>query len=322
MATAQEFIDLIINNAIETANKNTTAVDEAAQNLTSIAGGYYFVPPDSTDKFAVSAIEPEIPDVDALTFQYEAQLDKLIKLLSDQLAGFFSKYYPLANDAFDEATAWMIDVITGGGTGINATIEAQLWQRNRDRILAETTSKRAQITAGYAAKGYFLPAGAMLKKQEEMDYAALAANGVNSTEVAKIQFDREIDTVKFAVDQAIRSRTMAMQAAAEYIRAVATAPASAIRAAEFTYDAKAKMMAAAATWYEARLDRDKIILNSKLAEMNSRDDIYKAQKTFAIQGDQVKASALTAAADAYARTAMAALSSLNSIVSSGINATA
>jgi len=79
-------------------------------------------------------------------------------------------------------------------------------------------------------------------------------------------------------------------------------------------------MAAAASFYGVRLDRDKIVLTSKLAEMESRDTIYRHRRDNATQNDQVKVQALAAAADVFARTASAALSSLNSIVSSATNA--
>ena len=61
-------------------------------------------------------------------------------------------------------------------------------------------------------------------------------------------------------------------------------------------------------------------LSSKLAEMNSVDDIYKHRRDNATRNDQVDVQALAAAADVFAKTAQAALMSLNSVVSATTNA--
>lgn len=316
----QDFITEIINNAITTANDQTDSASSAADTLIAQRAGIWLTPPTSQTGFSVTAVEPDIPTIADTTFVYEAELEKLIALLSNQLAGFFQTYYPLASDAFDEATSWLINTITNGGTGINADIEAQIWQRDRERIITDGRRASNQIQTGYAAKGWNLVPGAMLKKIDASLYNQAANSGVSSTTIAVEQFKTEIETIKFAITQAINSRMQAMQAAADYIRAIATTPDAAARVASLNTDVKAKMMSAASAWYEARLDRDKIILSSKLAEMNSRDDVFKLLKTNSTQSSEVDVRALASAADVFARTASAALSSLNSIVSTATNA--
>jgi hypothetical protein len=315
MATAAEIINQIIANAIATANSSTEAATEAANTLISSRAGVYIAPPNSLSGFTVAAVEPEIPEAENSTLVYDAELAKIIALLSGQLADFFALYYPLASDAFDEATAWLVNTITNGGTGINATVEDQIWQRDRERITIDTLRVKNQIATGFAAKGYSMVAGAMLRKMEEADYEGAGKIGVSSTTVAAKQMDTEIAMIQFSVEQAIKSRSMAMNAAADYIRAVATGPAAAAHAAELNTDVKAKMMAAAASWYGARLDRDKIVLQSKLAEMGSRDDIFKLLKTNDTANSQVDVQALSAAVDVLAKTAQAYLLGLNSVVS-------
>ena len=319
MPTAAETIDAIIANAIATANAQTVSATAAAEDLISSNAGMYIEPPNSLSGFSVEAIEPTIPDVADSTITYQAQLDKIIDMLTSQLAGFFATYYPLASDAFDEATAWLVNELTNGGAGVNAAVAAQLWQRDRENIIADTRRLKNQVVTGYAAQGYMLPAGAMLKKTERLDFEGAGRIGASSTAISVEQYKIEVETIKFAVEEALKSRGMAMQAAGDYIRAVATAPASALDVANINTDAKAKMMQAAASWYEARLDRDKIVLSSKLAELSSRDEIYKHRRSNATANSQVDVQALGSAADVYARTAAAFASSLNSIISSSLN---
>lgn len=319
MATPQEHIDAIIANAITTANTFTAEVDDAAQALIDITGGAWIPLPETDPEFTVSAIEPDIPTASDSIFTYEAQLEKLIKLLSDQLALFFTTYYPLDSDAFDEAQAWLVNVITNGGTGIDANIEAQVWQRARENVITDGRRAKNNVVTGYAAKNYFLPSGSMLKKLEESDFEQAAQNGVTATAIGAKQLEIEIETVKFAVGKAIDSRTMAMNAATDYLRAIASAPASAVSIAELTTDVQAKMMNATASFYRARLERDDIILRSKLAEVGADVDVWRTRKTNATATAGVDASALASASDAYARSASAALSSLSSVVSSSLN---
>ena len=314
MSAESDLIDGIIANAIAVADTNTTKASDAADALIASSAGAWYDTPSSDAGFDVSAIEPEIPDIADSKVEYETRLADIIALLRDQFADFFSTYYPLASDAFDEATAWLIDVITNGGTGVNTTVEDQIWQRDRERRTAEGRKTKAQLVTGYAAKGFFLPAGSLLKKIEEIDYAVFAENGVASTAVAAKQLEIEIETVRFAIGGALKSRSMAMQAAADYLKAISLTPESAVRVAELNSDARAKMLSASAQWYSTRLDRDKIILSSKLAEMASTDDIYKQRQNASIQGDQVDVTALGHAADVLGSTAQAALLSINSIV--------
>ena len=310
-----EIINTIINNAITNANEFTESADDAATDLIRENIGLYVTPPDESTGFEVSAVEPEIPTPTDSIITYEAQLEKVVALLSDQLSGFFATYYPLESDAFDEATNHIVNTITNGGRGINTAIESQLWQRMRERISTETRKQEDQITEGYASRGYVLPSGAMIKQVQEVRLAGLAASGLASTDVADKQFQQEIRTVEFAITKAIESRSMAMNAAADYIRAIATAPDSAIKTVNMTDENRARLMNAASNWYGARLDRDKIVLNSKLAELDTRFKVYDHRRTTATKNDAVKVQALGHAADVYARTASAALASLNSIVS-------
>lgn len=314
-----EIIETIISNAMATASEYADEADSAAEKIIREQIGMYLVPPPTSTGFEVAAVEPEIPATTDTDAAYQSQLDKVVKLLSDQLADFFDLYYPLNADAFDEATNWLVNTITNGGKGINTDIENQLWQRARERIITDGSRVEQQIVVGYAAKGYSLPPGSMLAKIDEARFQQLKATGEASTTIAAKQYEAELETVKFAVEQAIKSRQAAMGAAADYIRAIAAAPDTASKVATLHDENKAKMMQAAASWYGTRLDRDKIVLQSKLADMDMGFKVYENRRRQVTMDDQVRVQALGHAADVYARAAAAALSSLNSIVSTASN---
>ena len=312
-------IEQIISNAMLKADEYSYEADEAAHKIIREQIGMYLEPPNPSIGFAVEAVEPDVPEVSDTIVGYEAQLEKIVALLSDQLAGFFVRYYPLAADAYDEASAWLVNQITNGGAGVNEQVAAELWQRARERIIRDGRRVENQIATGYAAKGYMIPPGAMTAKMEEARFQQLTATGEAATAVASKMFDAEVDMIKFAVDAAVKARQMAMSAAADYIRAVASAPDSAVRIYNMKDENRARMIAAAADWYRARLSRDEIVLKSKLSEKEIDYKIYEHRRTQATRNDDVRVRALASAADVYARTASAALSSLNSIVSTAAN---
>ena len=159
----------------------------------------------------------------------------------------------------------------------------------------------------------------MLAKIENARFAGLTASGEAATTIAAKMFDAEVDMIKFAVGQALEARKMAMSAAADYIRAVASAPDSAVRTYNMKDENRARMINAAADWYRSRLSRDEIVLKSKLAEAEMGYKVYEHRRNYSVEGDRVKIDALGKAADVYGRTAAAALSSLNSIVSTAAN---
>lgn len=319
MATTAEIINQIIANAIETANSSTASAQDAADDLIRHNAGFYLTPPPVVTGFNVEAVEPEIPTAADSTYDYQAERDALIDLLSGQLAGFFATYYPLASDAFDEATSWLINIITNGGTGIPPALEDQIFQRAKNKIIRDGHRVASGISAGYAARGFSLVQGPMIYDLNQASFEQAGKIGEASTTIALKQAEIAIETIKFAIGKAIDSRIAAMNAAIDYIRALAIAPDAASRIAALNTDIKAKMMSAAADWYRARLSRDQMVLQADLAEMGAGIEVYRHRRDNATQNSQVDVQAIAAAADVFAKTAQAALSSLNSVVSETVN---
>lgn len=320
MATPEEFIEAIIQNALATAAESTDAAADAAEDLIRQKAGLYLPPPDPNNQFVVTAVEPAIPDVSDTLLSYDSQFAYLVKLLGAELAKFLNTYFPTTSAAFDAANAWLVDTITNGGTGINPDVENQIWQRARENVIVEGARVNAQILSGYASKGYMVHSGAMDKKLEEVQLAQIAASGKIATDQAAKAMEIEIETIKFAVTEALASRHKAIQAAIDYIRALVSLPDTAIKYVLMQSDAKAKMMAAAADFYRARMTRDEITLRSRLAEKQQEMETYTHRRTNATQNDQVNVQALGSAADVYGKSAQAALSSLNSVATTAVNA--
>lgn len=320
MGIIQDFTAQIITQALATANEFVAQADDAADRVfdlsegRDISSGYLSFPP------VITAVEPVVPAVDDSLLTYDAQLNNLVGLLSNQLAGYFATYYPLAADAFDPATNWLINTITNSGTGIPEAIESQLWQRERDRFIREGARVENNLVSGYSAKGYSLAQPCMIHDLNQARYEQSGKIGISSTTIATKQAEIKIDTIKFAITQAMDSRFKAMNAASDYIRGMMMAPDSAARLASINTDAKAKMIGATSDLYRARLSRDQLVIGAQTDQMQASVQ-HESTWLRSIQ-DKINGNvqAAVAAAQTYSAVGASAISSLNSVVSQNVSA--
>jgi hypothetical protein len=225
-------------------------------------------------------------------WRYETEKANLNTYLTNLLTEFFATYYPLANDAMDEALAWLVDTITNGGTGITAEVENLIWQRHRDNIMRETLQAQNTAYAEFSARGFSLPAGALVGKLENISVEGLRKSAEASRDLAIERMKIEIENVKFAVELSTKTRISAIQAASDYLKTMMLGPETATKLADFGTDAQAKLISATADFYRARLVRDDMLMKSwaTLMEQKSKDGGINAE---------TQARMISAAADLY-----------------------
>ena len=308
-------VDDLISGAEARATAQLSQMQVANQAAITASQGY-FSPAFNQVDYTLSAVEPAVPDVENANLTYEAQRDKLIALLGDELAKFYTLYYPLASDAFDEATNWMVNAITIGGTGISPAVEAAIWARGRDRVLVDAARAEAQTLDEFSARGFSLPPGALTARLDAVRYEGMVKTSEFSRDVAVEQAKMEVDNLRFAVDKAIQSRMQAMAAAVDYIRAVMSGPDTAARVASINSDAKARMMGATSDLYRARLARDELAMKIPMFNTGERTKYVNMDIDGFYKGVDSRVRAAASAAEQYGKAAQAALVSLNSIVSS------
>jgi len=316
MATIDATIDQIITGARTTADKYLGLSETATNSARTAAQGFAWAV-DARQPFEVEAVEPDVPTAANTMITYSAQLDEVMKILTDGLADFFITYYPLTNDAFDEATAWLTNTIVNGGTGIPPAVEAQIWERARGRLLVEGGRQEQKILNDFSERGFSIPSGALRGSLREIRADQHAKISGLSADVAIEQAKIEIETIKFAVDQAMKARLMAINAASDYIRALMSAPDIASRIATIETDAQARMISATATLYNSRLHRDELLLNASNADQQTVLESGKlyVDGFYRSIGNQV--SAANAAAQSYGQAASASLQSISTIASAG-----
>jgi hypothetical protein len=268
----------------------------------------------------MTAVEPGIPDVEDAYLTFEGQRDYLVGLMTDQLTKFFTVYYPLNEDGYDAGMAWLINTITVGGTGINPVVEDQIWQRGRDRIIAEGARQDSATLLQFSQRGFTLPSGVMVAQLQANRFEQFAKLQEQSRDVAIKQAEIEVENLRFAVDKVVTLRLQALQAAADYIRAFMSGLEMSFRVVNLNSDAKAKMMAATADLYRARLQRDEIAMRVPFKDTDSILATNQMNMDGFYKGIDAKVRAAGSAADVYASMAQAGISALHAIGSSTIQA--
>lgn len=324
MSAILDLNEEIITNALELSQENVSNADDAAQDAMQAASGFSFFN-QSYPNWSPDAVEPNvyIPTTAEETdpfWRYETEKTNLTQWLADLFTNFFVTYYPLASDAFDEAMAWTVNTITNGGTGIPAAVEDQIWQRSRDRIQRSSTQAQNSAYADFAARGFSLPPGALAAQLDGLRAEGIMKLSEASRDTAIKQIEVEIDNIKFAVKLAIDTRLKAIEVAADYIKAMALGPEIAAKLVDKTQDAQARLIAATADYYRARLSRDELSYKAWATLMEQKGKDGSVNINGWNQGIDAKVRAAIGAADAYGKTAQAALQSLTSIVSVGTQA--
>lgn len=246
----------ILNRAIDLGNEKSEKAEELVDDaITASFGssGVNVLPTPATP----TVIEPPVvipttaSGVDFALFNSTYQ--QIIDDLSDKFAEFFVEYFPVDAALLNGVTDWLRRAIVDGGTGVNAAVEAQIWQRSRDRFTAEGNAAADAAVATWAARGYPLPPGAAVGAVLDIQRKRSVEIADQSREIAINAFKTEIENVRFAVKTAIDYRVAAVSAAGDYIRAMALGPQLATQLATAASDAQARLISAASQYYNARI---------------------------------------------------------------------
>jgi len=306
-------VQTIIDNALLTAQNKANLADAYTGQAIRLATGRASVSADQ-----IRASDPREPNVAIPsrasgidTAVFESMYGRIINDLANRFARFFTEYFPIRETLMPEVEEWLERAVTEGGTGINAAVERQLWQRDRDRISAEAASASDGALSAWAARGFPLPPGALnaniiaIQRKQSADLAAV------SRDAAIKSFDTEIENIRFAVAQAIDYRTKAIAAAGDYIRALAVAPNIASSLSTQSADAQARLISAAASFYNARTSA--MEAGVRRDSINAGNSLDAAKTVAGLEADYSKqrVQAAISAAESLGQQAAAALNGLN-----------
>jgi hypothetical protein len=316
MSAAADLIASIIDNAMTTASTKQTQADSYSKDAIMYAmGGGSANPPGFS--FHPNIEEPNvfIPStaLGVNTGLYNSTYDQIYTMLTDAFTGFFGTYFPLSSGAdIAAAEAWMTKALTVGGTGLPAYIEAQIWERDRSRLIADGARAEDEVINTWAGRRYPLPPGAATYQVLQVRRDVLDKSAQASRDVAIKQAELEIENIKFSIEHVLQFRIGAIQAAAEYMKALALAPELASKMALAAIDAQAKLISAASEYYRARIAVETLKFEVAKTGPSFLMDAQRINVPAWVQTAGNVAQAATAAAAAAGNMGAAALNSLHS----------
>ncbi len=296
-----------------TANSYTGAIPTGGTAPTWSAG--------SAQDF-ITPIEPdvEIPRVaeGAELAKFHLLSDAIIDKLVDVFRNYLTEFLPNECPYLERAQRWICRTLSGQNpTGLEAFIEQQIWDRERDRILAERDRAKATAYSDFASRGYPMPPGALNEAILVLERENMKQIGESSRTIAIEMAKIELENMRFAVEQAIALYTGATSAAGEYIKALALGPQIGMEVIPSVTDSQSKLIEAANSYYQSRIQIAE--LRQKNYQFNVEMGNRAASENAALSADMRKAYVQAAVdkAKVAATQASAALNAVSANVSFG-----
>lgn len=287
-------------DAAETAVSGSTAMGSAtATPITAIPRPNVEIPYEATG-----------PDIVTFLDYNDQIIDKLALLFADYL----TTYFPINAATLSAAETWLQDAINNGGTGINTAVEAQIWERDRSRILDEASRAEDEVDAMWSTKGFPVPPGALTYQTAMIQYKAQDAISAASRDTAIKVFQTEVEGMRFAVENAIKLRQVAVSAAGDYIKALSGSQQIAQALVTSQSELQSRLISAAATFYNADTQAQETMFKSRVANATFAQESAKVNATLGAQDRHKRGDVAVAAADAVARQAAAMNNNLHTSV--------
>lgn len=251
-----------------------------------VIGGY-----DLPDKPQIDGLDPG--EMQAL---YDSVRLALEASLGGKLEQFLEDFFPDGN-YYSEALSWLERTLAQGGSGINADVERQLWERDRSRILGEMTRTEDETMATWAARRFPLPPGALAGQVNQIRLEGARQLAAQSRDIAIKAWEAELENVRQAVQQVLDLRVKAVAAAGDYIKTLMLGPQLASELAMSQVDAKIKIAQALTSLYASEVAAQEPAVRMVL----SRADIKARVGEANLRAEMSALEARVQAAMAYAQ---------------------
>lgn len=295
--------DLANEKSSATAAKFAAAADDFLDNTNppTVSSG-------SVAEHSVQAPNVDIPhtlEVADVLSTYTAEYQELMLTLEQKFAEFIATRFPNESDLYAKLEAELASAIENGG--ISEATEDRIYDSQRSAILEDASRAADAALATFASRRFAVPPGAALSAVSEIQQKAQSEIAKAGGALAAMKVEMQ----KFTVERIMGLRQLALASAADYIKALVSAPEVSSKMAGVGYDAQAKLISAAADFYRA--DVTAADLNAKIGQFNVSSALDAATKnqaaTLAIVDAKLKA--LLAEAAAVAQEATSLFNNLN-----------
>ncbi len=277
-ATVNSIIEKVRNDS-DTLISDARSYADSAVNAASTSLGFYGYP----------TINPKIVDYDPSQFtpiqdlrvdfnnKYEEIFNKLTPLAKKEFNEIMAKLFP-SDEVWNELGNYLNDSIKNGDIGLPEHIENQIWQRLRDR---ENIQLKTALDTAYndaSSRGFSIPpgfiAGASVSLQNNVNKNLSAQNRDIAIRIAELK----IEWAKFAIQNIIDMKKVALQNALEFMNNIYKSVQSAqgvasgnVSSYQSFYNSMSAYVAAISNINELNLRIDTVKADSfaKMASINS-----------------------------------------------------
>lgn len=259
--TALEFASQVIETSWTTATTAANAFDDIVSSANAqidAQSAADALTVDTANETAVIEPEVNIPsnlstsDVMSL---FDTKYQELIAVLVEKFTAFQTTYFPNEQDVYEQAETWVSEAMANPDQAIPAAVAAQLLTDVKSRAYAEAAVQSDAALATFAARRFPLPSGAAASAVLQVTQKAQDS----ISEASRKLMMSYIEQMKFAVEKTIAMRQQAMSSAIDYIKALASGPATASGVVNIGYDAQAKLISAASSFYNARTEASALV---------------------------------------------------------------
>lgn len=249
-------------------------------------------------------------DLPSATSLYDSTREDVVHMLTGLFTGFLTDYFP-RDEFVDDAQDWVARALTVGGSGVNAVVEAQLWNRARDRALTDANRAREAMEMDWAGRRFPMPPGALRHGLAMIDKTAQDAIAEAARTQATEAFTREVENARLAVERAVSLRSLALSSAGDFIRTMVQGPQVAASVAGTIIDAQAKFSSTLTDYYRAQVTAAEIPMRvgTTNAELKARTNEANLRTAMETLGQRV--SAVVANAQMVGTQAAAALNAIH-----------
>lgn len=212
---------------------------------------------------------PSSIDASNILDTFRTEYIDLANYLVDKYAGFITTYFQTEADVYNVGEDWLAAAIGDGG--IPLSVQQQILGDDHARIANDKLRAQDSIIAQYAGRRFPMPMAAATSALMQLEQKAQDAMAESSRKVSMLT----VEMMKFAIEKALDLRKIAVGAAGDYVKSIASGPEIASRMTGIGYDAQSKLISSAAQFYGA---------DTNAKEMMSKVDQWN--KTITLQADE------------------------------------
>jgi hypothetical protein len=319
----------IADNALNATDNALTAAGQAVDGLNL----NWSVVPVSPTAVGVSdtrlAVQIPVSDFsNDVKLAFDEKFAQLNAEMLPQIQEYLDNFFPDIGQAVkDESDGWIVNTIVNGEY-VPQSVENAIWNKARDREVAEALRNEASALDAGAVRGFSTPSGlinyAVVENQMELSRKLITIE----RDLAIKLFDVANENSKFAIQSAISLRTAFVGALGNFINLAMQQPNQAIDYAKTILAAKTGLHDAAMNLYTRRIEEERL---RSTVGFGNLDEYVKYTNMFVdgrskltdaqIRMANVKSSTAISAAETLSRVGAAALQTRNTMISASAGVT-